>query len=113
YGYEDFFQGIRPHLLDHDGREVEPSDTSTCVAQMVYRNSNGIFYEFCEMARKAEDARFVLVIDEINRGKASRIVGERLYRLEYREQKITLASGQAFQIPKNIYLIGTMNTADR
>lgn len=113
YAYEDFFQGIRPHLLDSDGRDVPSSDTSTSVAQMVYRNSNGIFYEFCERARKAEDARFVLVIDEINRGKASRIFGELLYLLEYRNEHITLASGQEFRIPKNVYLIGTMNTADR
>jgi MoxR-like ATPase len=113
YAYEDFFQGIRPHLLDSGGREIPSSDTSTSVDQMVYRNSNGIFYEFCEKARNTPSARFVLVIDEINRGKASRIFGELLYLLEYRNEQITLASGQKFQIPKNVHLIGTMNTADR
>jgi len=48
-----------------------------------------------------------------NRGKASRIFGELLYLLEYRDEKIKLASGEMFEVPKNVYLIGTMNTADR
>ena len=80
---------------------------------MVCCNSTGIFYECCENARYAEQARFVLVIDEINRGRASRIFGELLYLLEYRDEKITLASGETFQVPNNVHLIGTMNTADR
>jgi MoxR-like ATPase len=113
YGYEDFFQGIRPQLLDGGGRVIASSDTSTSVAQMVYRNSNGIFYQFCEEARRRGDGRFVLVIDEINRGKASRIFGELLYLLEYRQERIQLASGEMFEVPKNVYVIGTMNTADR
>src|SRR5205823_4473189 len=89
------------------------SDTITPVKDMVYRNCGGIFYEFCTAAAKAPDARFVLIIDEINRGKASRIFGELLYLLEYRDQKIQIASGEMFEVPKNVYLIGTMNTADR
>jgi 5-methylcytosine-specific restriction protein B len=80
---------------------------------MVYRNTGGIFYEFCCKAAQSEGARFVLVIDEINRGKASRIFGELLYLLEYRDERIRLSSGELFQVPKNVYLIGTMNTADR
>ncbi len=100
-------------MLDKEGREIKASDTSSAVATMVYRNSKGIFYEFCERARAKADARFALVIDEINRGKASRIFGELLYLLEYRGEQITLTSGEEFQIPQNVYLIGTMNTADR
>jgi hypothetical protein len=115
YGYEDFFQGIRPQLLNRRGKVIAPSDTVTPVQKMVYGNCAGIFHEFCKDAEKAEneDARFVLVIDEINRGKASRIFGELLYLLEYREEEIKLASGEMFKVPKNVYLIGTMNTADR
>jgi 5-methylcytosine-specific restriction endonuclease McrBC GTP-binding regulatory subunit McrB len=113
YGYEDFFQGIRPQLLDAAGKVIAPSDTATPVCEMVYRNCAGIFHEFCNDAAKAKDARFVLVIDEINRGKASRIFGELLYLLEYRDEKIKLASGEMFEVPKNVHLIGTMNTADR
>jgi hypothetical protein len=74
YGYEDFFQGIRPQLLN-SGKVIASSDTETPVDKMVYRNCPGIFHEFCMAAARAEDARFVLVIDEINRGKASRIFG--------------------------------------
>jgi 5-methylcytosine-specific restriction enzyme B len=115
YGYEDFFQGIRPQLLNASGEVIESSDFVTPVDKMVYRNCAGIFHEFCKDAAKAEnkDQRFVLVIDEINRGKASRIFGELLYVLEYRQEKIKLASGEMFEVPKNVYLIGTMNTADR
>jgi AAA domain (dynein-related subfamily) len=115
YGYEDFFQGIRPQLLNTEGKVIESSDTETAVGQMVYRNCAGIFRKFCDDAGKPEnkDARFVLVIDEINRGKASRIFGELLYVLEYRDEEIELASGEMFHVPKNVYMIGTMNTADR
>ena len=113
YGYEDFFQGIRPQLLDSNGKVIAPSDTETRVGEMVYRHCAGIFLEFCKDAAEAGDARFVLVIDEINRGKASRIFGELLYLLEYRDEKIQLPSGEEFQVPKNVDLIGTMNTADR
>jgi 5-methylcytosine-specific restriction protein B len=113
YGYEDFFQGIRPQLLDNTGKVIKASDTSTAVEKMVYRNANGIFYEFCKEAEKAVNARFVLIIDEVNRGKASRIFGELLYLLEYRKEEIQLASGDTFHVPDNVYLIGTMNTADR
>jgi AAA domain (dynein-related subfamily) len=114
YGYEDFFQGIRPQLLDAEGNTIKPSDTRTPVDKMVYRNCPGVFHAFCDDARHAKDAPpFVLVIDEINRGKASRIFGELLYLLEYRDEKIQLASGEMFEVPKSVYLVGTMNTADR
>lgn len=113
YGYEDFFQGIKPVLLDREGQKIGPNDTTTPCHEMVYENVPGIFYKFCEEARNNANARFVLIIDEINRGKASRIFGELLYLLEYRDKKIQLASSEPFSIPKNVYIIGTMNTADR
>lgn len=113
YGYEDFFQGIKPVLLDRDGQRIKSDDTTTQVEKMVYMNVSGIFYDLCAEAARHENARFVLIIDEINRGKASRIFGELLYLLEYRDRQIRLASGEPFKIPKNVYIIGTMNTADR
>jgi len=121
YGYEDFFQGIRPVLLDNDGKPIALSDTTTAVAQMVYQNVPGVFRQLCDRARNAKEQqsednrkhRFVLIIDEINRGKASRIFGELLYLLEYRDKEIKLSSGEKFSIPPNVYIIGTMNTADR
>jgi len=66
YGYEDFFQGIRPQLLSPKGEVIVSSDADTPVSLMEYRNCPGIFHEFCKDAAKAEHARFVLVIDEIN-----------------------------------------------
>ena len=115
YGYEDFFEGIRPVLIDKDGKRILSNDTTTSIQNVAYQNVRGTFKELCERAQDNPDKRFVLLIDEINRGKTSRIFGELLYLLEYRDEneKIRLASGDEFWIPKNIFLIGTMNTADR
>jgi 5-methylcytosine-specific restriction protein B len=113
YGYEDFFQGIRPVLLGEDKKPLLSTDTATRVEDMVYQSVDGTFKKFCKKASENPEAPFVLIIDEINRGKASRIFGELLYLLEYRAKKIRLASGEQFSIPANVHLIGTMNTADR
>ncbi|HLU36396.1 MAG TPA: AAA family ATPase [Thermomicrobiales bacterium] len=103
YGYEDFVQGIRPETND-DG-------------QLVYRVWDGIFLDMCERAKANPEERFVLIIDEINRGNLSRIFGELLLLLEYRNQSVRLPYGSGdsayLTIPENLYLIGTMNTADR
>jgi MrcB-like, N-terminal domain/AAA domain (dynein-related subfamily) len=98
YAYEDFMQGIRP--------SVEGGALS-------YSIEPGRFLQFCKHA-KDTNGPAVLIIDEINRGNLSRIFGELMYLLEYRDKEVPLASGgSAFRIPKNVYLIGTMNTADR
>lgn len=56
----------------------------------------------------------MLIIDELNRANLSRVFGELMYLLEYRDKKIPLSiGGEEFQIPKNVFVIGTMNTADR
>ena len=55
----------------------------------------------------------VLIVDEINRANLSRVFGELMYLLEYRDVEISLAGGERFSIPPNVRLIGTMNTADR
>lgn len=98
YAYEDFIQGIRP--------ESAPDGT------LRYPMRPGRFLEFCERAARAQ-GRCVLVIDEINRGNLSRIFGELMYLLEYRDEAIPLAGGGRFKIPSNVRLLGTMNTADR
>jgi AAA domain (dynein-related subfamily)/Mrr N-terminal domain len=100
YGYEDFMQGIRPRVLS---------------GQLNYELEAGRFLAFCEKASSApEGAPCVLIIDEVNRADLSRVFGELMYLLEYRDKEIPLAAGGArFRIPKNVYLIGTMNTADR
>ena len=100
YAYEDFIQGIRPQT---EGGGV------------VYELVEGRFLEFCRRARNVHpESPCVLIIDEINRAHLSRVFGELMYLLEYRERAIPLAAGgESFKIPPNVYLIGTMNTADR
>ena len=63
------------------------------------------------------NAKHFLIIDEINRGNIAKVFGELYFLLEYRDEKISLQyqrkSGESFSLPKNLYIIGTMNTADR
>lgn len=99
YAYEDFIQGIRPKTRD-DGT-------------LTYLTVPGRFLEFCEKARACAPDVCVLIIDEINRANLSRVFGELMYLLEYRTQEAHLASGDTLRIPENVYIIGTMNTADR
>jgi len=99
YGYEDFVQGIRPKTSEQ--------------GQLTYRTEPGIFKVFCDAARKSSRP-FVMVIDEINRGNISRIFGELLFLLEYRNKIVPLPYDHSdFSIPSNVYIIGTMNTTDR
>jgi len=103
YSYEDFIEGIRPQSKEAgDGRFV-----------VDYPIQPGVFRRFCEQA-KGIDGPCVFIIDEINRGNIPRIFGELMFSLEYRDREVTLPySGERFRIPENVYLIGTMNTADR
>lgn len=97
YSYEDFMMGYKPV---EDGFELR----------------YGIFYRFCQKAANQPDKAFFFIIDEINRGNMSKIFGELLMLIEkdYRGTKTTLAyTGRPFSVPKNIYIIGMMNTADR
>lgn len=101
YAYEEFIEGIRPH-----------SDNG----QISYPIEPGVFRHLCDEARLHVDRAYVLIIDEINRGNLPRIFGELLYLLEYRDptEAVMLPySKTPFTIPTNVYLIGTMNTADR
>src|SRR5690606_31193687 len=98
YAYEDFIQGIRP-VAQPDG-------------SLSYEMTPGRFLQFCAEARRREGP-CVLIIDEINRANLSRVFGELMYLLEYRDQEIPLAGGGVFSIPTNVRLLGTMNTADR
>ena len=69
--------------------------------------------EFAEQARLDREKPYVLIIDEINRANVSEVLGELLYGIEYREVDITTeTSGKSFSVPENLYIIGTMNTAD-
>ena len=97
YSYEDFIMGYKP---DGEG----------------FKLTNGVFYQFCQTAANHPDDDYFFIIDEINRGNLSKIFGELLMLIEkdYRATKATLAySGTTFSVPKNLYIIGMMNTADR
>jgi uncharacterized protein (DUF2461 family)/DNA polymerase III delta prime subunit len=103
YGYEEFIEGIRPQVVP----------TNTIRRDISYSVERGIFKKFCEEARRKK-GRYVFIIDEINRGNIPRIFGELLYLLEYRDEEIILPySQERFSIPHNVYILGTMNTADR
>ena len=98
YDYADFVEGLRP---------------STAVdGTLTYRQTPGRLLDFCDRAAQKE-GHAVLIIDEINRANLSQVFGELFYLLEYRQATIPLASGTPFQLPENVYFIGTMNTADR
>lgn len=100
YSYEDFIQGYFP----------EPKS-----GFLQFTLKKGRFLDFCDRARnQANGAPCVMIIDEINRAKLARVFGELMYLLEYRDLEIPLAAGgKPFRIPENIFIIGTMNTADR
>lgn len=101
YSYEDFVQGLRPTVRDDGG--------------LRYELVPGHFRRFCEQAARLDEAdTCVLIIDEINRANLASVFGELMYLLEYRERAIPLAVGERpFHIPRNVRIIGTMNTADR
>jgi 5-methylcytosine-specific restriction protein B len=97
YSYEDFIMGYKPQ---EEG----------------FKLTNGIFYQFCMKASNHPKEDFFFIIDEINRGNMSKIFGELLMLIErdYRGTTAKLAySGREFSVPKNLYIIGMMNTADR
>ena len=102
YAYEDFVQGWRP--TENGGFTLK----------------NGVFFEFCKRAEKEPDTPFVFIIDEINRGNLSRIFGELLMLIEADKRKSDFAlrltytpGSERFFVPKNVHILGLMNTADR
>jgi 5-methylcytosine-specific restriction enzyme B len=100
YSYEDFFEGYRPHSTGDGtiGFELQPGPLRRLVTE----------------ATEQRDLAFVLIIDEINRANLAKVFGELYFLLEYRDQAVELMySNETFTLPPNIYLIGTMNTADR
>lgn len=99
--YEDFFEGYRPEDNDDGG--------------MSYRLTRGPLALIAQRAVGAPAKRHVMVIDELNRANLPRVFGELLFLLEYRNESVrTLYRPEdAFELPSNLWFIGTMNTADR
>ena len=101
YTYEDFFEGFRP----------EPGGSGT----LTFTLRPGPFRAFAEVAAANPSTAYILIIDEINRANLAKVFGELYFLLEYRDQSISLqySPGNEFILPENLFLIGTMNTADR
>jgi len=109
YAYEDFVEGLRPVTTEED-----PSNIS-------YEIVPGVFRETCKRAKQDPANKYIMIIDEINRGNIAKIFGELITLLEddkrsgeVNELNIQLPySQEIFSVPNNLYIIGTMNTADR
>lgn len=101
YGYEDFFEGYRP-------------DATAGGDGMRLVKRPGPLRELANLAAESGEPA-LLIIDEINRGNLPRVFGELFFLLEYREESARLmySPEEVFSLPSNLYLIGTMNTADR
>lgn len=121
YGYEEFVEGIKPSIDEKTGN-------------VVYGVEDGIFKDICKEALDHPDHNHVLIIDEINRGNISKIFGELItlleddkridvsnssgsdkldFRVTLPYSKTSFDEGKGFGVPSNLYIIGTMNTADR
>lgn len=98
--YEDFFEGYRP--------------TTDAGGNLSYRLEQGPFASLVEQASADLDRRYVLVIDELNRANVPKVFGELLFLLEYRNESVVpLYRPEGFSVPENVWVIATMNTADR
>jgi len=103
YGYEDFIRGIKVSTKPE-------SDT------ILYETVNKVLGNIAELAKKHNKTKFFLIIDEINRANLATVFGELIYGLEYRTEAVTTpysVNNNRISLPDNLYIIGTMNTADK
>lgn len=124
YGYEEFIEGIKPNLSDSsdkkDSEGDKPNLSNSSDKKISYEIAEGVFKECCEEA-KGKSGNYVFIIDEINRGNISKIFGELITLIEDSKRDggdeamsvILPYSKEKFSVPNNVYILGTMNTADR
>lgn len=105
YGYEEFIQGVRPETLS---------------GNISFKIADGVFKTISDKALDDHENNYVIIIDEINRGNISKIFGELITLIEddkrwgeLNQMSVTLPSGARFAVPNNLYIIGTMNSADK
>ena len=106
YGYEEFVEGIRPHIADN--------------GQMSYRIESGAFLRLCQQAKHDPSHRYAMLIDEINRANVARVFGELMSLIEPTKRagqtdslSVNLAySRQPFSVPSNVDIYATMNSQD-
>jgi len=97
YGYEEFVEGLRPIIREQ---------------ALVFERSDGVILQMARAAQQSDETH-VLIIDEMNRANLPRVFGELMNSLEYRDEPIDLLYSEAFSLPSSLFIVGTMNTADR
>ena len=104
YGYEDFIRGIKV-------------STKPGTDTILYETVNKVLGNIAELASKHSKTKFYLIIDEINRANLATVFGELIYGLEYRTEPVAtpyaVNNSNRISLPENLYIIGTMNTADK
>ena len=100
YTYEDFFEGYRPRTVTG--------------GQLSFELRPGPLRALADAASEDPQVPYILVIDELNRANLAKVFGELYFLLEYRDEPARLQYARtAFTMPRNLYVVGTMNTADR